>query len=255
MSPQWSVRASIFAGIVLPALSLADNNYAELLTTAVQQCQAVDPKKYQSGLILNPEGYRSYYLRSVCFQKVAVRYRDDRLCSQVRRRWSLFSSSWGYSRSNCEELVAEGIRSDRETIGQMRQEYQQGQVQITDFRIEPNGNGRDFDIVPEFDGDGAHAYMLRFELLPEESGGIPVLLHTSGFHLDGSNNNIRIYVTQADIRKRFPAFTLNQPYEVRATLVYSIGTGTQRGRWSEAFIASTFPARDRTQYLSRDVMF
>ncbi|MGD2055850.1 MAG: hypothetical protein PVJ15_03515 [Gammaproteobacteria bacterium] len=239
----------------LPGLATSDNDYQAQRTAAIRKCQEIDAGEYQSGLWFNPEGYRSYYVRSQCYQQAAIRFRDTGLCRKVRRRWALFSSSWGYSESNCEKLVAEGVGKDRAAIGQMRQAYRRGHVRLVDFRIERNGNGRDFDILPEFAGAGAHAYELRFELLPSDPAASPVLLDQSGFYLEGETSNIRIYVPQADIRRRFPAFVPDQSWPVRATLVYSIGTGSYRGKWSESFIKTHFPEQDRAQTLTREFRF
>jgi hypothetical protein len=63
------------------------------------------------------------------------------------------------------------------------------------------------------------------------------------------------YVPRADLRRRFPAFSADQIYEVNAILVYSIGTGTQSGKWSESFIESVFPEEDRTQRLAKKIRF
>jgi hypothetical protein len=245
----------LLALMFLPGLATSGNDYEAQRAAAVRKCQEIDAGEYQSGLWLNPDGYRSYYLRSRCYQQAAIRFRDTGLCRKVRRRWTLFSSSWGYTESNCEKLVAEGIGKDRTAIGQMRQAYQRGHVRLVDFRIERNGNGRDFDIIPEFAGVVAHAYELRFELLPPDPAALPVLLDESGFYLEGETGNIRIYVPQVDIRRRFPAFVPDQTWPVRATLVYSIGTGSHNGKWSQSFIETHFPERDRAQTLTREFRF
>lgn len=241
--------------LLLPGLSAAGNEYAEQHASAVRACEVVDPKEYHSGLWLNPEGYRSYYLRSLCYQKAAKKFRDHALCAQVRQRRSLFASSWGYSQANCEKLVAEGIAKDRETIERMKTEYARGHVRLSGFRVERNGNGRDIDIIPEFSGSGEHGYELRFEIIPKDPATEPVLLKAAGFYLKGNTSNIRIYVPQEDIRERFPEFTLDQSWPVRASLVYSIGTGSPAGKWSDAFIERHFPASTRTQTLLRELRF
>ena len=92
-------------GILAPSAASAFD-YAEWHSKAVKACEAIDPSDSQSGLVFNPDGYRSFYVRSKCFQEAAVTYRDATLCAQVRRRWSLFSSSWGYTASRCRQLVA-----------------------------------------------------------------------------------------------------------------------------------------------------
>jgi hypothetical protein len=241
--------------LLLPGLSAANNDYDQQHAAAVRTCDAINARESQSGLFFNPDGYRSYYLRSQCNQKAAVKFRDIKLCAKVRQRRALFSSSWGYSKSNCRKKVGEEITKDREAIDRMKKDYEQGHVRLSDFRIERNGNGRDFDIIPVFTGTGAHGYLLVFEIIREQSGAPPVLLKASGFHLEGETNRIRMYVPQQDIRKRFPGFALDKTWQVRATLVYSIGTGSYRGKWSDAFIESRFPVSARTQILMRESLF
>jgi hypothetical protein len=201
--------------------------------------------------LFQPDGYRSYYARSLCYQKAAITFRDIELCDLVKQRRALFSSGWGYSKSNCEKLVEEG----REAIDRMKKNYERGHVQLVDFRIERDGNGRDIDIIPVFSGEGAHPYKLRFELLREDLAAPPVLIDVSGFSLRGGADKIRIYVRTTDIRRQFPGFSLGHRWPVRATLVYSVGTGSYHGQWSPAFIESRFPVKARTQILIREIRF
>ena len=145
-------------GLLLDVTFAFPSGYTELRRAALKQCQAIDPADYQSGLFFNPDGYRSYYVRSECFQKTAVQFRDEALCAEVRQRVSLLSSSWGYSRTRCRELVAQGVAADRKTLEEIKRLYIKGAVTLRDFRVERNGNGRDFDIIPSFAGDYAHGY-------------------------------------------------------------------------------------------------
>lgn len=246
---------TLFAALALLSAVALANDYGEQRAAAIRKCQATDPKEHHTGLALNPDGYRSYYLRSLCYQKAAIKFRDPGLCAQVRQRRALFSSSWGYSKSNCRKLVAGGIDKDRETLDAMKEQYDSGHIRITDFTVERNGNGRDFDIIPRFAGDGEHAYQLDFEIIRDESGAAPVPLYTSGFYLKGAENNIRLFVTQAELRKRFPEFRLDSTYAVRATLTYSTGYGSQAGKWSDTFIESRFPVAERSQSLVKEVTF
>jgi len=252
-------RYLVFAVLALGGLSASGdplvNKYDALRAAAVSTCQSVDAQEYQSGLYFNPDGYRSYYARSMCYQKAAITFRDLELCALVKRRLALFSSSWGYSKSNCRKLVSGGIAQDREVLDRMKKDYEQSHVHLADFRIERNGNGRDIDIIPNFSGEGAHPYELRFEILREDSNSPPVLIDASGFSLKGAGDNIRIFVRTSDIRRRFPGFALNQTWPVRATLIYSAGTGTYQGQWSPDFIESRFPVKERTQILTRGIRF
>jgi len=250
-------RASILAALAgwlssVPAA--ADDRYAEMRGDAVRRCAAIDPSEYRSGLIFNPDGYRSLYVRSACFQDAAVSFRDDTLCAHVKQRRSLFSSSWGTSRRRCKKLVAEGEAADREALLEKKARYERGAVTLRDFRIERNGNGRDFDIIPAFDPGEAGAYVLRFEIIEAGATTASVLLDTSGFHLEG-NDDIRIFVRQADIKSRFASFEPGRSYRVRATLTLDVGNGGQRGWWSDAFIERVFPVEERTRTLVSDAAF
>ena len=246
--------STVVSGFFSRSATAGGNNYGEMRLAAIRRCEAIDPSKYQSGLIFNPDGYRSFYVRSACFQQAAVMFRDESLCAQVKRRLSLFSSSWGYSSKRCRQLVAEGVTADRKALEEMRSFYMNGAVKLRDFRIERNGNGRDFDIIPSFDAGYGHGYMLRFDIVDTEATIGSVLLDSSGFYLDGSDN-IRIFVVQADIRKRFPQFELGRVYRVRGTLSFSVGTGGQGGRWSDDFIERVFPVGKRSQALVKEIIF
>ena len=249
-----SVGSAAVVGLLVDVPSLFSVSYDELRSAAVKQCQAIDPAEYQNGLFFNPEGYRSYYVRSECFQRTAVQFRDESLCAEVRQRVSLLSSSWGYSRARCRELVAQGTATDRTTLEEIKRLYLKGAVRLRDFRIERNGNGRDFDIIPSFGGDYAHGYVLRFEIVEPNTGKDTALLHASGYYVDG-NSNLRVFLRQDEIRRRFPGFALDRPYTVRATLILDVGNGGQSGMWSDAFIERVLPVRERSQSVTREIRF
>lgn len=84
---------SVAVGLLLDVTFAFPSGYTELRMAALKQCQAIDPADYQSGLFFNPDGYRSYYVRSECFQKTAVQFRDDALCADVRQWVSLLSDA------------------------------------------------------------------------------------------------------------------------------------------------------------------
>ena len=85
--------AAIIAIFLARAAPMFANNDDELKSAALKRCESIDPAAYQSGLAFNPEGYRSFYLRSECLQQVAIEFRDEALCSQVIERRSMLSSS------------------------------------------------------------------------------------------------------------------------------------------------------------------
>jgi hypothetical protein len=243
-----TTAAVVIATWLWPVVPLISASYDEMHSAAVARCEAIDPSASQSGLLFNPDGYRSYYLRSECLQKTAVEFRDESLCRQVKQRWSLFSSSWGYSPGRCRDLVRGGIAEDEQALRTIKADYLRGPVALRDFRVDMNGNGRDFDIIPAFAGTYAHGYILTFEILRD--GEPPVLFYSSGHHVDGQSN-VNLYVRQSEIRERFPALALNHPYTVRGTVTLDVGNGTSPAHWSDAFVERIFPRRERTASLTK----
>lgn len=250
------------AGAVILALgvhavgstALSASDYDQRRASAIKACEAIDPARFQTGLVFNPDGYRSFYLRSQCFQEAAVVYRDETICAQVKQRPSLFSSSWGYSASRCRDLVKQGRDADRNELDSVKRLYRAGPLTMQGFRIERNGNGRDFDIIPTFTGTYAHGYQLTFEILDPDARRQPALLHTDGYYVN-AGANLRLYVRQSDVRQRLPDLVLGRVYAVRATMTLSIGMGGPSGYWSDAFIEQVFPARERTQSLIQNARF
>ena len=85
--PARALILAALAGALLGPATATGSGYAELRAAAVKRCEAIDPAEYQTGLMLNPDGYRSYYVRSACFQRAAGEFRDESLCREVKRRW------------------------------------------------------------------------------------------------------------------------------------------------------------------------
>ena len=245
--------------MVLPACFLlccvadasAANDYAARRAAAIQHCQAINPSESQSGLMFNPDGYKSYYTQSLCFQEAALQVRDLGLCDRVRRRWSLFWSSWGVSTAQCRKLVSKAVEEDRAELEKEKQLYTASPMRLKSFRIERNGNGRDFDILPEFSAGRSHGYTLTFEIVDRPQ---PVLLHSDGYYVDATSK-LRIFVRQADIRARFPEFELNRLYKVRATAVLSTPIGGTSSYWSDEFVESVFPISQRSQTVTIESRF
>jgi len=232
--------------------SVLASTYDELRAAAVKKCEAIDPSAYRSGLAFNPDGYRSFYVRSQCFQRAAVEFRDEALCGQARQRRSLFSSSWGISPRQCRQLVAAGLEKDRHELEATKALFVKGGMRLRDFRIERNGNGRDFDIIPVFTGSYAHGYTLRFEILGK--GRSPALLHANGYYVDGTGQ-LRLFVRQSEVRQRMPEFTLDRLYTVRATAVLSVPSGSAGARWSDAFVERIFPTGERSSSVTKEIQF
>lgn len=251
MSPftRW-LFACVFA--VSGATAALASDYEQRRAVDVKKCQGIDPAKYESGLYFNPDGYRSFYVRSQCFQEAAVRFRDDTLCDGVKRRPSLLASSWGYSASRCRTLVTDAIAADRRALEDFKRRYLEAHATFRDFRIERNGNGRDFEFIPVLTGGNA-GYGLTIDVVPPGSA-TPIRIHSSGYFVD-ARSNLQIYLRREDIQQRVRDFVSGVPYTVRATLTLSLPVGTGDALWSDAFIESVFPERERSQTVSRAIEF
>jgi hypothetical protein len=229
----------LIVAVAVPALG-ADSTYVARRAEAVKACEAIDPSQSQSGLLFNPDGYRSYYLRSLCYQQAAVRFRDAALCAQVKERHSLFFSSWGYSERNCRALVEEASSRDRASLEAARRDYLAGHMTLDDFRIELNGNGRDFDVLPIVSGSTPHSYHLRLA-----SGGAEI--HANGYFVGGGQLNI--FVRRADVERALG--DLSRPIEVTATMTFALPSPPGDAQWSDAFVESVWPARERVQSVTK----
>lgn len=230
----------------------AVNDFAARKGAALKKCEAIDPSESQTGLLFNPDGYRSYYVQSQCFQEAAVQFRDRSICDRVRRRLSPIWSSWGISTAQCRKLVSKGIEDDRAELEKEKRLYADHPLRLRTFHIERNGNGRDFDLIPDFSEGLAHGYTLVFEIV--DARPQPILLNSDGYYVD-PNSKLRIFVRQAEIRARFPEFELNRSYKVRATLILSTPIGGPSGYWSDEFIESVFPLNQRSQSLTIESKF
>jgi hypothetical protein len=225
--------------------------YQAMRAAAIAACDAIDAADYQTGLAFNPAGYRSYYVRSECFQKTAVQFRDLTLCDRVRQRRALFSSSWGYSPANCRTLVARAVDADRTEIGEIRRRYRSGSMRLRDLRIERSGNGRDYDVIPAFEGTEGHGYTITIEIV---SAAGPAVVHIDGYYVD-PRSALRIFIRRQDIAAHVPRFEPGRTYQVRATATFTIPAGGGSRFMSESFLESVFPVHERTQSVSRAIRF
>src|SRR4029079_9888214 len=211
------------ADVGRPAAAPAASPYVEHRTAAIRACDAVSPSEYQTVLLFNPDGYRSFYVKSECLQQAAIRFRDESLCSRVRRRWSLFSSSWGYSPANCRTLVSAGVAHDRAVLEETRRSYEKDHVTLRGFRIELNGNGRDFNFIPLLAGDAGHGYDLRLDVTPT-AGAAPVTVHHNGYWMTGSSP-LSVYLTRAEVKRLLPELSPDHRYSMTTSIVFSLPSG------------------------------
>jgi len=218
-----------------------------------EACQQISSTDYETGLWLNPEGYRSYYKRSACMQRLAIEFRDPSLCDEVRRRLALFSSSWGYSRRNCRSLVAEKLDRDRSGLEELRNNYLNLPMTAISVTLEPNGNGRDFDIIPRFSEGLPQGYELQFYLV-EDNGARHQIFRHDGF-LAGSESNLRLYLPRQELLANFPGIEFGRDYMLETSVTLSVGQRYIDGWLRRELLDEVFPRAERTQTLSSQARF
>ena len=249
MSP---LVAFFLALVALSSQPTPAPSYAAARTAAIANCDAIDANAYQSGLAFNPDGYRSYYTQSECLQRTAVRFRDLELCGRVRQRRALLSSSWGYSPANCRTLVTQGVEADRRELEEIRRQYQSGVVVLRDFTLRRNGNGRDYEVLPAFEGVNGHGYIITVEIVGED--GKAVAIHSNGYYAD-PRSSLSLFIPVQDIRTRLAAFVPGRTYQLRVTATFSLPGASDARFMSETFVEQLFPLRDRTRSVTRAVAF
>jgi hypothetical protein len=233
----------------------AEDFYATRYAADLKRCEAISPDDYESGLAFNPDGYRSYYKRSECFQTMAATFRDESLCKNVKERWSLLWSSWAFSEKRCRELAGQSLEKDRPQLEKLRRDFiSSGPIRLVDFSMRRELNGRSYGIYPRFEPGYAHRYTLRFDLLaPEAPGGAALLVSYTGPFAVPTGYAVGAPVD--DLLKHFPAFTPGKTYRVRATFTFEPKDGGLSEMWSDAFVEKLFPRDIRMQVLEKEIRF
>jgi hypothetical protein len=224
-------------------------DYESRLAAALARCEQIPAMESHTGLIFNPDGYRSYYGRSACYQRLAVDFRDADFCEKVYRRYALFSSSWGYSEKNCRRLVREAVVGDRAEIERLKDAYSRAPVLAVDFKLQRNGNGRDFDLKPVFTDGFASGYSLEFLLLNSANEWISI--YKQGVHLGSSEQRLNFYIKKGDIVALLPEFDDGQTYLMALDIIAAVPMGRGNARWPEAWLEQVWPQAERSQRLTR----
>lgn len=248
------IMKTIFFILLLIAASVAvvAEDFEAERQRAVTTCMQIDADAYQSNLWLNPAGYRGYYERSRCLQQAAIEFRDRDICNDVKELFALLSSTWGYSESNCRKLVEEKLVNDKQALQDLKRRYMDGPVRLLSIRIEQNGNGRDYDIIPSFSDGWSTGYHLTIAVV-DGSRVVPVLNH--GGYVEGAGTRLRLYLPRRDLVARFADVEFNRSYPLRVMMTLSIGTRKADGWLRQDVIDEVFPLPERQQVLEATAVF
>lgn len=223
----------------------AQADYHERLAGAKARCEAIPRTKSHTGLWFNPRGYRSYFERSMCYQGLALNFRQPALCRKVRQRHSLFGSSWGYSRQNCSKLVREAITQDAASIEKLRDAYRHNPVQLIEVTVRQDGNGRDIDVLPVFSAGTRQTY--RFSAFIVDARGKRHRLVEQTFRLGQAKPSIVLFVKREQVIRAVPGFgpSASQLWAFELELAPPVGRGN--ALWPPAWLENLWPRAQRVQ--------
>lgn len=129
-------------------------------------CREMSHHTFQSWLLFNPKNLRTYYIRSDCFMKVAVRERDEDLCREVVERRSLWFDGSGVSEHACREAVRK--RKDADA----REAVAGDPHRIAGVTVQRSPEEDQAEVRVRTEGSLPGTYELSYTLLNEE--GVPV---------------------------------------------------------------------------------
>lgn len=189
-------------------------DWDERFRRQVAECEAIPDDAYQTGLLFNPAGRRTYFERSRCLQAVAVEWRDANLCARVKQRRSLFFSGYAISEKACRDDVAEQLASDRAAADTIRVEDIH---RLGDVRFERNGNGSDFDVRIQTTGSHPGSYQIRIEVWLDDASK-PVVIDDYRQPLGSNGSSLSHFIQAQQVRDAFGNRSLDREVRVRITL-------------------------------------
>lgn len=166
------------------------------------RCEAIDPEESVTGLLFNPPGRKTKFVRSSCLQRLAVRYRGASLCAQVRERTSMFFDGSAISRAACQAEALVLIQDIH---------------RLAEVAFFGNGNGRDMDIHIGFSGAYAYRYALTVAMLDEAGTGSRIL-DSRERHIGASTSTLRLLIRAEQMAEAARALAVTPPYRFRITL-------------------------------------
>ncbi|MEX0915166.1 MAG: hypothetical protein WD397_02275 [Wenzhouxiangellaceae bacterium] len=236
-SGQWPISA-LLAGLLV-STAIADD-WRESFQNDLAECESIPADAYETGLLFNPAGRRTYFKRSRCLQRVAIEWRDLELCNRVKQRRSLLFSGNAVSEKACRANVAEQLKRDRERAES---------IHVDDFhmlvgaRLErPHYLGGDYLLHLETEGSHSGSYQIRIEVWPNSSSGSLVIEEYSQ-PLGSSGGSLMHTICQHKVRETLKRHSMDREVRVRIILELPLRTRTDQ------FVLALLPTESRRSTL------
>jgi len=223
--------------------------YQEQLERALSNCEKTPAFKSRSGLFFNPQGYQAYWERSACYQKLAIKFRQSSYCKKVFQRYTIFSSSSGYSRQNCKQQVAEEREKDEAYLLSLKNKFARGPAILVDLDIIKNGNSKDYDVIPLFTSGYKSSYEMTFSLIDQHATRYDI--DKTSFVLGEEKPKIRWFIPRKIFDDAMPGFDDTDQYIVESWLTASVPVGRANVTWDPRWVESVWPRKERSMLFSR----
>lgn len=90
-NPELMTRAILLILVMLVAECARPDDYFEQQRVfRLEKCMSIPAHEYTTGMLFNPPGYKTYYKRALCLQRLAIDEHDPELCVGVRERKAFF---------------------------------------------------------------------------------------------------------------------------------------------------------------------
>jgi hypothetical protein len=182
--------------------------------TGVETCREMSRASFQTWLIFNPKGRQTYYLRSECFQQMAVRDRNDGYCNEVAERKSLYFNGTAISPEVCRDAVRTQMQKD--LAERVRPEAIHRIEKVT---VTPMSGGDTADVRISTAGALSGAYRLSLSLHDAEGRFLGPLATLETRLGAGPTDSLSVMIYRRDARRiAGPHYRAGERYLLTATL-------------------------------------
>lgn len=164
--------------------------------TSVETCREMSRASFQTWLIFNPEGRQTFYLRSDCFQNMAVGDRNDGYCNEVVERKSLYFNGSAVSFEACRDAVRAQKLKDLAERVQPEAIHRIGKITVT-----PMSGGDTADVRISTAGTLSGSYRISLSLHDAEGRFLGPLATLDTRLGAGPADSLSVMVYRRDVRR------------------------------------------------------
>lgn len=201
----------IFTTLISDA-ARSDDSFEQRRDRRMEACIDIPEDEYSTGLLFNPPGYKTFFHRAECLQKLAIDEHDPELCRHVHERKSWLFDGSAISPDACRVRVSEELEDDQKNLEQF---LQVDPYRITSIVLRKNGNGKDYDLL--LDTEGLYSGSYVFSLSARSRSKTVVLLDTS-YRLGPKTGTLHLFLRAADLERKLGTGWMTKAWRMRGEL-------------------------------------